>query len=141
MDRIYISRKQANNRRIINEDEMINFLTKFGFQSVTLESMSVTAQASLLANAKVVISPHGGGLTNLVFCHPGTKVIEIFSPNYIYSCYWLVSNLVGLEYYYLLGENSLGFSFHEFISPNHRLEDIFVNINHLLELMKFVEIT
>ncbi|NEO53179.1 MAG: DUF563 domain-containing protein [Okeania sp. SIO3B5] len=95
IDRIYISRKQANNRRIINEDEIIKFLTKFGFQSVTLESMSVTAQASLLANAKVVISPHGGGLTNLVFCHPGTKVIEIFSPNYIYSCYWLISNLVG----------------------------------------------
>ncbi|MGB3514239.1 MAG: glycosyltransferase 61 family protein [Microcoleaceae cyanobacterium] len=141
IDRIYISRKQANNRRIINEDEIINLLTKFGFKSVTLESMSVKKQASLLANAKVVISAHGGGLTNLVFCHPGTKVIEIFSPNYIYSCYWLISNLVGLEYYYLLGENPLGFSFHELLSPNHRLEDIFVNINHLLEMMKFVGIT
>ena len=141
IDRIYISRKQANNRRIINEDEIIELLTKFGFQSVRLESMSVTEQASLLANAQIIISPHGGGLTNLVFCQPGTKVIEIFSPNYIYSCYWLISNLVGLEYYYLLGENPLGFCCHELLYPNHRLADIFVNINHLLETMKFVEIT
>lgn len=140
IERLYISRKHAENRRIINEDEVISLLNKFGFKSITLELMSVAEQAALLANAKVVIAPHGGGLTNTVFCNSGTKVIEIFSPNYVYPCYWLVANLIGLEYYYLLGEMPEGSYLHKLIYPNPRIEDIFVNINKLLSIMKFAEV-
>ncbi|NET60866.1 MAG: glycosyltransferase family 61 protein, partial [Symploca sp. SIO2E6] len=90
-----------------------------------------------LAQAQVVVAPHGSGLTNTVFCSPGTKVIEIFSPNYVYHCYWLLSNLVGLEYYYLLGETLPGYILHQLIYPNSRIEDIFVNLDELSKIMKF----
>ncbi|MEG4027521.1 MULTISPECIES: tetratricopeptide repeat protein [unclassified Microcoleus] len=103
-ERIYISRQQASYRRIVNDEEVIKYLEKFGFRSVKLETMSVAEQASCLAAAKVVVAPHGGGLTNLVFCSPGTKVIEIFSPLYVPHCYWMISNLCGLEHYYLIGD-------------------------------------
>ena len=79
-ERIYISRQQASYRRIVNDEEVLEYLEKFGFRSVKLETMSIADQAACLAAAKVVVAPHGGGLTNLVFCSPGTKVIEIFSP-------------------------------------------------------------
>lgn len=137
--RLYISRKETANRRLINEEEVIRCLKEFGFRSVTLESMLVTEQAALFASAKVVVAPHGSGLTNTVFCDPGTKVIEIFSPNYVYPCYWLISNLVQLEYYYLLGENSVGFSLYQLLYPNSRLEDIYVNIDDLLNILKFAQ--
>ena len=101
-ERIYITRQQASYRRIVNDEEVIKYLEKFGFRSVKLETMSVAEQASCLAAAKVVVAPHGGGLTNLVFCSPGTKVIEIFSPLYVPYCYWMISNLCGLEHYYLI---------------------------------------
>jgi tetratricopeptide (TPR) repeat protein len=140
IERIYISRQDTANRRIINEEEIIDLLNKRGFQSVVLESMSVIEQATLLSNAKIVIAPHGGGLTNIVFCNPGTKVIEIFSPNYIYPCYWLVSNLIDLEYYYLLGENPEGFHLHKLLYPNARIEDIFVNPTQLLNILNFAGI-
>lgn len=140
IDRLYISRSQSANRRIINEDEVINLLNKFGFKSVTLELMSVREQAALLANAKVVVAPHGSGLTNTIFCKQGTKVIEIFSPNYVYPCYWLISNLVGLDYYYLLGEAPVGFYLHKFLYPSRRIEDIFVNLDELLNILKFAEV-
>ena len=140
LERIYISRANVANRRIINEDELISLLNNFGFQAVTLESMSVAEQASLMADAKVIVAPHGGGLTNIVFCSPGTKVIEIFSPNFVYPCYWLISNLVGLKYYYLLGENVEGFYLHKLLYPSPRLEDIFINLDLLLELLKFAEV-
>ncbi len=65
--------------------------------------MSVTEQASCLASAEIVVAPHGAGLTNLVFCNPGTKVIEIFSPSYLPNCYWILSNVCGLDHYYLIG--------------------------------------
>ncbi|MFB2898136.1 tetratricopeptide repeat protein [Aerosakkonemataceae cyanobacterium BLCC-F50] len=141
IERLYISRKDTANRRIINEYEIIDLLEKLGFQSIVLESMSVIEQAALLTNAKVVIAPHGGGLTNIVFCQPGTKVIEIFSPNYVYPCYWLVSNLINLEYYYLLGENPEGFYLHKLLYPNARIEDIFVNPTDLLNIVNLAGIS
>jgi tetratricopeptide (TPR) repeat protein len=101
--RIYISRDLASYRKLINEAEIFNFLAKFGFENVKLETMSVTEQASCLASAEIVVAPHGAGLTNLAFCNPGTKVIEIFSPSYLPSCYWILSNVCGLDHYSLIG--------------------------------------
>ncbi|MGL4378867.1 MAG: tetratricopeptide repeat protein, partial [Microcoleaceae cyanobacterium] len=90
--RIYISRSHASYRKIINEEEMMTFLAKYGFQKVTFESMSFAEQVACMAVAEVVIAPHGAGLTNLVFCAPQTKVIEIFSPEYVANCYWQISH-------------------------------------------------
>ena len=103
-ERIYISRGKASYRRIVNEEEVVGCLEKFGFRTVKLETMSVAEQARCLAAAKVVVAPHGAGLTNLVFCSPGTKVIEIFSPIYVPICFWTISNLCELEHYYLIAE-------------------------------------
>lgn len=104
LERIYISRGDAQHRRVINEAKLISFLTEFGFKTVTLNAMSVVEQALLFSQAKVIVSPHGAGLTNIVFCNPNTKLIEFFSPNYLHPGYWRLSNQVGLEYYCLLGE-------------------------------------
>lgn len=102
--RIYISRENAFHRRVLNEGQIINLLEKYGFKSVTLENLSVSEQAAYLGAAKVIVAPHGGGLTNLVFCQPGTKILELFPPSYIPSFYWIISNLCQLEHYYLIGE-------------------------------------
>ena len=102
--RVYISREQAAYRQIVNEKEVIACLENLGFRTVKLETMSVSEQASCLAAAEVVVAPHGAGLTNLVFCNPGTKVIEIFSPIYVPICFWTISNLCELEHYYLIAE-------------------------------------
>ena len=51
--------------------------------------------------------------------------------------YWLVSNILGLEYYYVLGEKPEGFYWHQLLNPNPRLEDIFVNPQKLLDVLKF----
>ncbi|MGD1803881.1 glycosyltransferase 61 family protein [Dapis sp. BLCC M126] len=133
--RIYLSRKQASRRKVINEEKVINFLEKFGFESIALGSISVAEQAVLLASAKFVIAPHGAALTNLVFCNPGTKVIEIFAPDYLVKYYWIVSNVCGLEYYYLLGEQ-----FEEKSPSEPAKKNIFVDLQKLLSLMKLAEI-
>ncbi|NEQ39464.1 MAG: tetratricopeptide repeat protein [Okeania sp. SIO3I5] len=132
-ERIYISRKLASWRRVINEEEVVNLLNKYGFVSLTLESMSVEEQALCLGAAKFIITPHGAGLTNLVFCTIGTKVIEIFSPKFITSLYWQISNLCGLLHYYLIGEDfdNLNSSKSMPYAP-----DILVNIDKLLKIMQ-----
>lgn len=140
-ERIYISRHQASYRRVFNEDILISFLQKLGFESYTLEALSVAEQASLFAGAKVIIAPHGAGLTNIVFCNPGTKVIEIFLPNEILTYYWIISHQIHLEYYYFIGEMIQNSSPSQ--PPNQPIsivtnqEDILVNLDSLLNLMKF----
>lgn len=133
--RLYISRKNSGNRRLINEEEVINILLHYNFEIVNLELLSVKKQGELLSTAEIIISPHGSGLSNLVFCQPNTKVIEIFAPNYVYPCYWLVSNLVNLNYYYLIGEIIGSKHFHQLLYPDSRLEDIYLNCQNLEQLL------
>ena len=137
--RIYITRKLAKSRRVLNEDEILKLLATYGFEEVILESLSVLEQAALFSQAEIIISPHGSGLTNLVFCQPGTKVIELFAPNYVYHCYWWISNLVSLDYYYLLGETLPGWHFHHLIYPQDFSEDIVINVRDLLKLLQICE--
>lgn len=138
--RIYITRKLAKSRRVLNEDAILNILQSYGFESVILESLSVAEQAVLFSQAEVIISPHGSGLTNLVFCQPGTKVIELFSPNYVYHCYWWVSNLVGLDYYYLIGETLPGWYLHHLIYPQEFAEDILINIQDVDKILQVANV-
>jgi len=74
---IFISRSKAQYRRISNEAALIDFLSSKGFVTVYLEDLSVYDQAALFSNADVIVGPHGAGFTNLIFCKPGTRIIEI----------------------------------------------------------------
>ena len=75
--KIFISRQKAMRRNIVNENEIIKALKKKGYAQVFLEDYSVQEQASMFFQAKAIIGMHGSGLTNLVFCQPKTKVLEI----------------------------------------------------------------
>jgi len=134
-ERIYISRTRTNNRKIINEAELVKFLIPYEFKTIFLESMSVAEQALLFSRAKFIISPHGAGLTNLVFCDSGTKVIEIFSPSYVNVCYYSLSNQVNVDYYYLLGE---GKKPPDYVDPGLGRANILVSLDSLLNLFKLV---
>ena len=83
-ERIYISRYNANYRNLINESDVINKLKNIGFRVVDLNNLEIDEQIELFSNAKVIVSPTGSSLTNIVFCNPGTKVYEI-SPQYHYE--------------------------------------------------------
>ena len=99
--RIYISRRHASRRQVLNEDELTELLQEFGFCIVDPADMSVREQARLFSSASLVVSQHGAGLANLVFCPEGAAVLELFTPNLMNACYWAVSNLLGIRYHYL----------------------------------------
>lgn len=101
---IYISRRDSPGRQVENEDEVIACLEAFGFQVVTLSGMSVAEQAALFASARVVVGPHGAGFSNLLFCKPGTIVLEFFSPLYVNFCYWSLARDADLSYFYIMGD-------------------------------------
>ena len=136
--RIYVSRAKSNNRQIINEPEVNQLLTSQKFQTVFLEEMSVLEQATVFANAEVIVAPHGSGLTNLVFCSPNTKVVELFSPNYLRTDYWMISQHLQLQHYYLVGDNFECLSLRNLMYQNSLTEDIFVNLDSLKLILKHI---
>ena len=132
---IYISRKKASKRNVINEEELVTFLESCGFGTVILENLSFLEQVALFSQAKVIVAPHGAGLTNLVFCSPGTKVIEIIPPSIELVLYQLICHHCNLKYYYVISDEPNDSSK---LRPNCR--DIIVNLNRLSNAMKFAEI-
>lgn len=103
---VYISRLKATRRRILNETDVIDLLTTHGFKIYTLEEMSMDEQIRLFNDAKVVVAPHGAGMSNITFCKPGTSIVEIFTPNWIKDCYWRISSHCNLDYHSLVGEGA-----------------------------------
>ena len=139
--KIYISRAKSRNRQLINEKEVNQFLTSQGFKTIFLEEMSVLEQVAVFANAEVVVAPHGSGLTNLVFCSPNTKVVELFSPNYQRTDYWMISQHLELQHYYLVGENFECLSLRNLMYQNSLTEDILVNISSLELILNHISTT
>ena len=100
---IYIPRADAGvNRKVLNEDELIEALKEYGFDIRFLSHTTVPEEAEFFNSAKLVLSAHGSGLTNLVFCEPGTIVIELFPDKYVRHDMYDICNKMGLKYHYLL---------------------------------------
>lgn len=102
--RIFVSRAGAKKRRLENEDKVMELLETYGFVRVVLEKLPFLEQMAYFQQARVIVGPHGAGFTHLAFAQPGAKLIEFFNPQYINVCYYNLSNLAGVAYYYLEGE-------------------------------------
>ena len=59
---------------------------------------SVREQIRMFRSAKVVISPHGAGLSNILFCQPGTTVIELPSHDSQLRYFQYISMAMGLTH-------------------------------------------
>lgn len=135
-ERIYISRTDANHRQLLNQVDVLAYLRSFGFVSVDLESLTFSDQVALFAHAKVIIAPHGSGLTNIAFCRPETVVVELVSPHYIRHYYWVISRLLGLHHYFLVGEEIACAPVRELMYQNPLTEDIWVNLDSLKTMLE-----
>ncbi|WP_052703076.1 glycosyltransferase family 61 protein [Paenibacillus beijingensis] len=118
-ERIYVSRDDANYRKVVNEDEVMNVLAGYGFRKVVLSHLSLDEKRNIFASAKYVVSALGSGLIHLLFCSPKTKVIEFLPPNFVDICFWRMSNFLKLDYYYLMAE---GAGFHGVPNFNEMME-------------------
>lgn len=95
--KVFASRSDAPVRKIKNEDEIFELFKQHGFERYKLSTLSMVDQILLFNNADIVVSEHGAGLTNILFCNQGTKVIEIFQL-LVDSAFWFISENFGLKY-------------------------------------------
>ena len=103
--RIYITRKNAHYRKIINESDIIDELKLKNFKIIDLDNMSIDNQIDIFSSSEIIVSPASSGLANIVFCKAGTKVYEII-PKYKHRYenefkrrYFKICQILGFKYY------------------------------------------
>jgi len=94
-ERIWISRADAASRRPAWETALLRQLG--GFTSICLSRQSPAEQIEVMRRAAVVAGPHGAGFSNLIFCAPGTKVVEIFPDRFWVPLYSRLAEVCGLK--------------------------------------------
>lgn len=103
--KIFISRADAGNRRLVNEPAITQMLSKRGFVPIVMSEHGVQEQISMLSNAEEIVAPHGMGLSYLLFNrNPMARVLEIFHPHIGSDAYAFVSKASGLRYSHVIGQ-------------------------------------
>lgn len=80
-------------RQIINENELIEELTKLGFEIITLGTKNINEKSFLMNNIKILITPLGANCMNLIFSNCPHNIIYLSNHE-----------LFGYEQYTLLSE-------------------------------------
>ena len=100
-ERVYISRGRARKRRILNEEEVVEILRGFGFETVYAEDIPFGRQVEIAARARHLVSNHGAGLTNMLFMRPGASVLELrHRADRVNNCYFTLASALNLNYFY-----------------------------------------
>jgi capsular polysaccharide biosynthesis protein len=102
--RIYVSRSQSS-RKIVNEAEILQILTKYNFEVIHCEKMSLAEQIKIFSEAEIILGPHGAGMYNQIFCHSGTSIIEIYNKEYWHHSSRIISSFMGHKHWHIFGEN------------------------------------
>jgi capsular polysaccharide biosynthesis protein len=93
--RLFVCRR-SHSRLLLNEDEVWALLFPLGFERV--EPAQVANAEQVFSEAEAVVGVHGAALTNLLFCKPGTKVLELLPSDHSYPCYISMAHHAGLHY-------------------------------------------
>ena len=102
---VYVSRNESSMRRILNENDLLPGLRDMGFNIISPGKLSLTEQIEAFRNARVVLAPHGAGLTNILFCRPNTTLIEIFPEGGVHgSAFLRIASQLNFNYYYVVGQ-------------------------------------
>jgi hypothetical protein len=135
---IYLTRENANTRKIINERELIDFLNSYNVAIIDPGNLTIYEQVECFSQARVIIAPHGSALTNIVFCEKETFIIDIMPPSYIIPCFWILSNKMSLNYYYIIGKGHRVDEYSDYWHSEN--SDILLDLNDLRGIFKLIEI-
>ena len=132
--RIYISRKNAQRRKLKNEDEIIPILKKYGFTILDFDKLNFEEQLKNILNSEILISIHGAGLTHMLWMNEKSKVLEIRArDNCNDNCYFTLASDLGHDYFYVIAEKTDP-------KKSDHLSDLTINKSYFLsQLQKILE--
>lgn len=123
--RLFITRK-GYRRNPSNLKEVEKLLVRYGFE---IYDPVQNRHAHLdFHEAEFVVGGSGSNLTGLIFCQPGTKVLELISEDHVYPYYYSISESAGLEFSCLVCK-SLSFRGKDVWGPSEH--DYYVDLTEL----------
>lgn len=107
---VYLKRRQNFTRSVQNEETLLNKIRKYLKKSLTLTVFEPdndwTKDKEIMKCARVVLGPHGGAWSNIMFCKENTDVIEFLPLATLREqglnerpCYYGLSNALNLKYW------------------------------------------
>jgi capsular polysaccharide biosynthesis protein len=130
--KLYVSRGDAEGRRVFDEAALMTALRPFGYQMVTLGTATIEQQIALFAGATHIVAPHGAGLTNIVFAQPETTLVEIFPRSYGTAAYYVLAAGLGIRYASYIADDIMPGSRAQLDDINLDAADFVLRCGHLL---------
>lgn len=99
--RYFVTRGKSaeNDRRLQNEAAVIEALAPLGFKTLDPQTLSLSEQMAAFASCGFMVSPHGAGLTNMIFRRGAPlDIVEIFNFNLINDCYEIAAKQHDFRY-------------------------------------------
>lgn len=101
--KIYISRKKANKRKVLNEAVVEALLVEYGYEILCMEDYTFKEQINICHQTVSMVSLHGAGLTNMMFMPEGSTVFEFrFEGDNLTNCYYTMASEFNHRYFYQL---------------------------------------
>jgi capsular polysaccharide biosynthesis protein len=98
---VYISRRDASMRRVLNEAAAEAVLRQFGFETYVLSDLSFIEKVALFSGAEAIVGTVGAGMANLMFAQPGTPLLELHPDTFVEPESADTAYRVGLPYHWL----------------------------------------
>ena len=93
--RLYVDRADGS-RTLENGAEVIALMREHGFSIYNPSEHD--DQPADFAAASVVVGAHGAGLANLVFCRPGTRILEFMPMDHVRPYYFTLAVRMGIDW-------------------------------------------
>jgi len=128
-DKIFLDRLDSTHKhcQIINYEEIKKILKKNNFQIVQCSKFSFAKQIYMFWKAKFIIGVHGAALTNIIFCKPKTKILEIKPYKHPGKYYKRIAKIRKLNYKIIQSEKKY---------TRNLLGDIFIEPNKFRKIIK-----
>jgi capsular polysaccharide biosynthesis protein len=131
--KIYIRRKPAKARNILNEEAVLEVMKEFQVEVHDFEGYSLMEQIKMMNETSLLISIHGAGLTNMIFMPYTGSVLEFRNevdggPST--NCYFNLSCELGIKYFYLTNQST---------SPKTNHADFEIDIEKMRGILKELE--
>ena len=90
--RLFVGRRDALTRQLLNDDEIFELLEPWGFERVRPGQMPFEEQVRTFAEADVVVAVCGAALTNMVFMPPGGVVVMLLPSTMPGLFFWDIAH-------------------------------------------------
>lgn len=77
--KIYLTRRSGTYRKVLNEEQIEICMLKRGYEVIDLAGVSFEYQQTIFAQAKIVVSPTGATMTNMILSPKNSVYVVLFS--------------------------------------------------------------